>query len=303
MKKKILATTLGCVMAASVLLAGCSNNSATNNNATPTETTTNTPTETTETPTTSTTETPTIEDVDNSTLVKTEVVEGVLKVNVEKKDFTWASFREENTEVESVEEETTAVFTVKGLTAGESYLQVTGKNDTKQVSYVIYFNINEDLTIASDVNVEFLETDLTEIETGNDVEEVVVVEEDLQTLIDAALKEFGSNVPNSLATQPIDVNDADMMTYMFGAATFEGVQSAAVSEPMMSSIAFSMGALKFDTKENAENAVTELLKVAPTGKWVCVTPEEVKAKVVNDNYVMFIMCSKDTAEVFDGIEF
>lgn len=105
----------------------------------------------------------------------------------------------------------------------------------------------------------------------------------------------------SVSTMPIDIEDTDSMLYYLGVESLDGLQSAAVSEPMMSSIAHSVVALKFDSADAANAAASSLKDTAPVQKWLCVMPDAVTTKVVFNTYVVFCMSSTDFVNNLDNM--
>ena len=109
---------------------------------------------------------------------------------------------------------------------------------------------------------------------------------------------------DSLITRMVNMDDEYDPTWVLGERVSEltGIQCAELTEPMMGSIALSIAVVEFDTAENAKAGATILEESAPTGKWVCVMPDGVRAKVVG-NCVIVLMANNDILTAFDGIEF
>ena len=103
----------------------------------------------------------------------------------------------------------------------------------------------------------------------------------VEQLIDKVYENTDASMYNqTVQTESIDLTDKDSMNYYLGVDDLSGLESAAYSEPMMSSIAHSVVALKFDNAENAKAAAASLKESAPVQKWVCVEPAAVTTKVV-----------------------
>lgn len=116
----------------------------------------------------------------------------------------------------------------------------------------------------------------------------------VEQLIDEVYQNTDSSLySNSVQTVPVDVTDKVSMNYYLGVDELNGLENAACSEPMMSSIAHSVVALKFDNTSNATAAAESLKQTAPVQKWVCVEPAAITTKVVYDTYVIFSMSSVD----------
>ena len=140
--------------------------------------------------------------------------------------------------------------------------------------------------------------------------EVLGTDEPITPEVDATLESMINTIyegmpadsyPPSVASRMIDTANVDEMMYNLGVDTITGVQKAIISEPMMSSIAYSLVILEFDNADNAKAATTTLIEKAPKAKWVCVEAEDVLAKVVKDNYVIVAMSSVDTVKAIDSI--
>lgn len=109
---------------------------------------------------------------------------------------------------------------------------------------------------------------------------------------------------DSLITRMVNMDDEYDPIWVLGerVAELTGMQCAELTEPMMGSIALSIAVVEFDTAENAQAGATILEESAPTGKWVCVMPDGVRAVAV-DNCVVVVMANTDILTAFDGIEF
>lgn len=115
-----------------------------------------------------------------------------------------------------------------------------------------------------------------------------------EQLIDEVYQNTDSSLYNqTVQTMPIDISDKDAMEFYLGVKELDGLQSAAFSEPMMSSIAHSVVALKFDNAKDALAAAESLKQTAPVQKWICVEPDAVTTKVFYNTYVIFSMSSND----------
>lgn len=135
---------------------------------------------------------------------------------------------------------------------------------------------------------EITTTDTSEGITTENSE--VTVDEDLNTIFNDSIATIGAgNYPDPYMIRPIDMSSTDDMLYVLGVENVTGMEKGAVMEPMMSSIAFSLVVLKFDTADNASSAAQTLYDAAPQQKWVCVLPEGVFTKVIYDTYLIVFM--------------
>ena len=126
----------------------------------------------------------------------------------------------------------------------------------------------------------------------------------VEQLIDQVYENTDASMYNqTVQTESIDLTDKDSMNYYLGVDDLSGLESAAYSEPMMSSVAHSVVALKFDNAEDAKAAAASLKESAPVQKWVCVEPDAVTAKVVYNTYVIFSMSSADFIDNLNNMTF
>ena len=99
----------------------------------------------------------------------------------------------------------------------------------------------------------------------------------------------------SLMTSPIDVTDSEMVQSFTGLKSNENVEFLVVSEPMMSSQAYSLVLVKAKENANIEEMKTEMLNNINTRKWICVEAE--KVYVTNhSNLICLVMSSEEWAK-------
>ena len=94
---------------------------------------------------------------------------------------------------------------------------------------------------------------------------------------------------------PVDVTDTTEdglanLKYFTGLETADGITEAAVYEPMMGSIAFSMVMVRVDEGMDALTVAEAMKAGIDPRKWICVEAEEVMVAGSGD-VVMLIMCS------------
>lgn len=306
MKKRYLLPILGCsIIATSVALTGCGSDDSTGAivNGIPTDVITTTPTEEpTETPTGTIDEvTPTPEIVEDEFNVKDyiteEIVDGKLVITAKSDVYAWDNYDDGIVEVVREDGEEVITLTITGTEAGNTAINLIGDSVDQRISYVIDIEVKEDLSISEEFVVD---ASIGELE-----EEVVVaqVDEDLKTLIDTTLTTFGEDNIPALDSRMIDMTNSDDMKYVVGVESIEGLQSIAASEPMMTSVAFSLVTMKFDTADNANAAIEVLNNNAPTQKWVCVVPDGVKVVTAKDVYVIMLMGPNNLISEFEAIKY
>lgn len=103
----------------------------------------------------------------------------------------------------------------------------------------------------------------------------------------------------SLETQEIDVSDEMQVQAYTGLKSNENVEALVVSEPMMSSQAYSAVAVKVKSNADIETLKQEMLDNIDTSKWICVSAS--KVYVTNhDNVIFLVMADEEWAKpVYD----
>lgn len=103
----------------------------------------------------------------------------------------------------------------------------------------------------------------------------------------------------SLETQEIDVSDEMQVQTYTGLKSNENVEALVVSEPMMSSQAYSAVAVKVKRNADIETLKQEMLDNIDTSKWICVSAS--KVYVTNhDNVIFLVMADEEWAKpVYD----
>ena len=103
----------------------------------------------------------------------------------------------------------------------------------------------------------------------------------------------------SLETQEIDVSDEMQVETYTGLKSNENVEALVVSEPMMSSQAYSAVAVKVKSNADIETLKQEMLDNIDTSKWICVSAS--KVYVTNhDNVIFLVMADEEWAKpVYD----
>lgn len=112
---------------------------------------------------------------------------------------------------------------------------------------------------------------------------------------------LGDELPD-LETQKIDVSDASMVKAYTGLQSNENVETIVVSEPSMSSQAFSAVAVKVKAGANVENMKQEMLDNIDMAKWICVSASNLY--ITNSgNTIFMVMSDEDWAKpVYDAFK-
>ena len=152
-------------------------------------------------------------------------------------------------------------------------------------------NVIESENVVSDAN----DADENVIENSNvsyDVE--INSENDLSLFVDALYSENQELYP-SLANQIIDLTDAETVNYMTGLENGDDLEYFLVSEPMMSSQAYSLVIAKVKDGANADKIAKEMCDNINTRKWICVEAEKVYATSSGD-IAFLVMSSEEMAK-------
>ena len=135
--------------------------------------------------------------------------------------------------------------------------------------------------------------EVTEAPTEQTVEgeEPVMEMSELEALLAQIIEQnpvefFGGSIP-------VDLADADSVFYFTGLSSAESIVEAAVYEPMMGSLAFSMVAVRVAEGADAEAVAEEMKNNIDTRKWICVGADELETAVSGD-VVMLIMLDSAT---------
>ena len=118
--------------------------------------------------------------------------------------------------------------------------------------------------------------------------------EDMQNLINTVYEGQADNLPPTLNTQIVDVNNIDVLKSFTGLASNEKIDLAVASEPMIGSQAYSFVLVKVKDGENADEIAKEMYENVDTRKWICVEAEKLYATSV-DNLAILVMSSDEWA--------
>ena len=170
-----------------------------------------------------------------------------------------------------------------------------------------FFALNKkpEETVNNEEVIENEEVVSTEDEFANDVEEVTkptdVNADELTKFVDE-LYAGNENLFPSLMTQAIDMSDTDSVKYMTGLSNTENIEAVVVSEPMMSSQAYSLVLVKVKSGANADSIAKEMSENIDMRKWICVSAEVLYATSTED-LAFLVMSSEDMAKpVYDAFK-
>lgn len=118
--------------------------------------------------------------------------------------------------------------------------------------------------------------------------------EDLTNLVNEIYKGKEESLPK-LNTQIVDVSDANVVKSVTGLENGDKLKYLVVSEPMMSSQAYSLVLAQVKDKSEANNIAKMMLDNIDTRKWICVSAEKVYATNSGD-VVCLVMSNEEWAK-------
>lgn len=123
----------------------------------------------------------------------------------------------------------------------------------------------------------------------------------MKEMFKSIYSKLGDKLP-SLETTEIDVSDASMVKVYTGLQSNENVETLVVSEPLMSSQAYSAVAVRVKAGANVENMKQEMLDNINMAKWICVSASNLY--ITNSgNTIFMVMADNDWAKpVYDGFK-
>ena len=116
----------------------------------------------------------------------------------------------------------------------------------------------------------------------------------MKEMFNSIYTKLGDKLPN-LETEEIDVNDASMVKVYTGLQSNENVETLVVSEPMMSSQAYSAVAVKVKSGSDIEKMKQEIVDNINMAKWICVSASNLYI-TNNGNTIFMVMADNDWAE-------
>ena len=117
---------------------------------------------------------------------------------------------------------------------------------------------------------------------------------DMENLINTVYEGQDTVLPGSLMTQTIDISDVNILTSYTGLTSNENIDAVVVSEPMISSQAYSFVLVKVKDGADANSVASEMSEKVDTRKWICVEAEKLYATSA-DNLAVLVMASDEWA--------
>ena len=118
--------------------------------------------------------------------------------------------------------------------------------------------------------------------------------EDLSAVVDK-LYEGKQDLYPSLMTQPLDLSDSETVSYMTGLENGDDLEYLVVSEPMMSSQAYSLILAKVKEGADADKIAKTMNENIDYRKWICVAAEKIYS-TSSGNIVCLVMSSEEMAK-------
>lgn len=104
-----------------------------------------------------------------------------------------------------------------------------------------------------------------------------------------------------LETRELDLSNLDLLKYNTGLSDASKIEEAVVSEPLITTQAYSMALVRVKEGEDAKAVGEEMLKGIDQRKWICVEADDLKVMGCNQ-VVVLIMVSSGLSVTADEIE-
>lgn len=117
------------------------------------------------------------------------------------------------------------------------------------------------------------------------------------------------SVDLSLNTMELDLSDEAQIKMMTGLDSSDKLSSAAVSEALIGSQAYSLVIVKLKDKKDQEKVAKEMLNGIDTRKWICVEADDLRVAATGDVVMLFmvesalsdVVTSKEMVDAFNTI--
>ncbi len=107
----------------------------------------------------------------------------------------------------------------------------------------------------------------------------------------------------SLETASVDISDTDMLKAFTGLDSADKIKEVAVSEPMISSQAYSFVLVRAKNAADAEEVAGAVLSGINPRKWVCVEADDIRVMVKGDVVALYMVDSQFGEELSgDSVE-
>lgn len=122
------------------------------------------------------------------------------------------------------------------------------------------------------------------VETPKDINDII-----------NTINKNNKNVLPELETMKVDIKNIDEVTSYTGLKTNDGIESIVVSEPLITSQAYSVAIVKVKNNADVEKIKQDMLDNIDMRRWICVSAEQLY--ITNSGNVIFsVMADKDVAK-------
>lgn len=122
------------------------------------------------------------------------------------------------------------------------------------------------------------------VETPKDINDII-----------NTINKNNKNVLPELETMKVDIKNIDEVTSYTGLKTNDGIESIVVSEPLITSQAYSVAIVKVKDNADVEKIKQDMLDNIDMRRWICVSAEQLY--ITNSGNVIFsVMADKDVAK-------
>ena len=137
--------------------------------------------------------------------------------------------------------------------------------------------------------------------SGSGNKDNVETPKDINDIINTINKNNKDVLPE-LETMKVDIKNIDEVTSYTGLKTNDGIESIVVSEPLITSQAYSVAIVKVKDNADVEKIKQEMLDNIDMRRWICVSAEQLY--ITNSGNVIFsVMADKDIAKaVYDDFK-
>lgn len=125
--------------------------------------------------------------------------------------------------------------------------------------------------------------------------------QDLTALVDKIYDNVTVEMPD-LETQEMDTTDADMVAMFTGLDSAENIEYLVVSEPLMSSQAYSLVLVKVKEGADANSIAQTMNDNINMAKWVCVSAEKVYTTTSGDIICLVMSDEEKAKNVYDSFK-
>ena len=130
--------------------------------------------------------------------------------------------------------------------------------------------------------------------SGSGNKDNVETPKDINDIINTINKNNKDVLPE-LETMKVDIKNIDEVTSYTGLKTNDGIESIVVSEPLITSQAYSVAIVKVKDNADVEKIKQEMLDNIDMRRWICVSAEQLY--ITNSGNVIFsVMADKDVAK-------